>query len=139
MKFLFCFILLFILICLLFYTNPKIYEKYQNDPCQESNTVTSIRSCYKEYLKGKQNYIDNVEKQCNDVVSENTMQIENLKKSMRILNEETDSYKTNLNESVYTIRKNQNDMIIKVNNTTDILQKGNNAKKKIDAESKLYK
>ena len=114
------------------------YQTYINDPCKNSNTVTSIRSCYQEYLKGKQNYIDNLEKSTNGIIEENTRDIKTIQTRLNNINDNINEYQEDIDENIINIQNIQNDMYKMINNTTELIKNAENAKNKIQQESEQF-
>ena len=142
------FLILFLLISFLLFINLKIgfkplkdntrplffLEKFEDSTdCSESKTVDSIRSCFKEVVNGKNNYIKNLESKIQGTSNKNTSDISNINKQITDINNSIDTIKKNVEESSSLLKDTQNDILSKANQTTDTLKKAQEAKDKADA------
>lgn len=142
------FLILFLLISILLFINLKIgfkpfkdnknsfffLEKFQDSTdCSESKTVESIRSCFQEVVKGKNDYIKNLQDKIQKTSKKNTSDISNINKQIIDINNSIDTIKKNVEGSSSLLKKTQNDILSKTNQTTDTLKKAQEAKDKADA------
>jgi septal ring factor EnvC (AmiA/AmiB activator) len=140
--------ILFLLISILLFINLEIgfkplkkntqnlffLEKFEDSTdCSESKTVDSIRSCFKEVVNGKNNYIQNLESKIKKTSNKNTSDISNINKQIIDINNSIDTIKKNVENSSSLLKKTQNDILSKANQTTDTLKKAQEAKDKADA------
>ena len=152
MKNILLFIILFILIFFLLLINKIIdfkpkndknfffnLEKFSNPVCSTSNSVDSLRSCFNEVLKGKENYITNLENDIKKTTSQNTSNINNINKQMKDINNNINIIKKNVEDSSTILKNNQNDIFSKANQITKFLKKAQKSKDQADSASAEYK
>lgn len=120
-----------------FFLNES-YNNYQDNPCNSSETMTSLRSCFQEYLKGKQIYINDLEKSTNGIIEENTRDIKKIQIQLDNINNNINEYQKDIGGSIIDIKDIQNNMYRMVNDTTELIQNAENAKNKIQQESDQY-
>ena len=144
-------ILFFILIVLLFILNKFInfkpyydkqmqfhLESFFNEECDKSNTVDSIRSCYQEVVKGKNNYINTLENKLKTTSSKNTSDITTINKQISDINNTITTIKKNVEDSSNILKTTQNDILSKANQTTNTLKEAQEAKDKADTAASEY-
>ena len=145
------FIIFFVLIVLLLILNKIIHfkpyydkeqqfylESFFDNNCDKSNTVDSIRSCYQEVVKGKNNYINTLENKLKNTSNQNTSDINIINKQINDINNSITTIKKNVEDSSTILKNTQNDIFSKANQTTEILQEAQQAKDKADAASAEY-
>ena len=144
-KYLFIFFILILLLILNIYVNfiPLKknlirFESFFQDNCSDSNTVDSLRSCYQEVVKGKNNYINNLENKLKAKANDNSSSISTINKQITDINNTVNTIKQNVENSSKILTTTQNDILSKTNQTTEILKKAQEAKDKADIASAEY-
>ena len=108
-----------------------ILEKYQDSSdCSQSKTVTSIRSCFEEVLKGKKEHINTLENKLKNTSKKNTADINTINNKIKDINNSLNTIKKNVEDSSKLLKDKQNDIFSKANKTTEILKKAQEAKDK---------
>ena len=146
-KFKYLFIFLILILLLLFLKrninfirlkNLILFENFFQDNCSDSNTVDSLRSCYQEVVKGKNDYINNLENKLRKTSNDNSSSISTINKQIKDINSTINTIKQNVENSSKILTTTQNDILSKTNQTTEILKKSQEAKDQADKSAAEY-
>jgi methyl-accepting chemotaxis protein len=113
-------------------------EKFENSQCSSSNTVDSMRSCFNEVLKGKENYINDLENNLKNTTNKNTSDINTINKQIKDINNSINTIKKNVEDTSNILKSTQNNIYSKANETTEMLQKAQKSKDQVKEESANY-
>lgn len=114
------------------YGKRKTNENFNVDYCKNSNSIDSIRSCFSEVIKGKEDYINNLENSLKQKSNNNTSEINNINKKIITINNNMEKLQKNVSKTSNLLKTKQNDILSKTNNTTQILKKAQQMKDNID-------
>lgn len=123
------FILISLSIYLVYYSDffKTLKENFYSESCYNIQSLEGTRNCFRNFLNGLEN-----------TSQQNSSEISILKKQMSDINNNMNQIKVNVEQTSKLLKEKQNDILTKTNNTTEKLQKAQEAKDKAVKNSKKY-